>query len=481
MKKLLTKFTPTYIATLSLLMVSLFLRYYLFINSAQLIREFKNQNYKELYSMDSLQVSSRLNSLSTAINWVCLEGSISNRTFFKMQQGRCETGLFQQKQMILIPQANNTQIIFTVRLPKEVEVFFIVFLLFQGCLILALINSTKRMELARHLNEAKINKIARQVSHDIRSPLATLNTLIDSIADTSSDEQKLIKEAVLRINNISNNLLINSHKDNYINIPLPIIQAVQVNKILEEIINEKKVEYSNKHNINLSSNISEEPFYVILDSFEFKRSISNIINNSVEACKQNQPINIKIELKILNQANIEINIEDDGKGIPKELIKSLGTKEITSKTTGNGIGLIHTFESIENWNGKIFISSTLNTGTLITIQLPLEKDLRNTSILLDDDELVRITWKSVARKQNKILQTYSSFEELNLNLDNINKESTFYIDSNLGNNIKGENVAKDLFRKGFANIYMTTGYAADKFEKLDFLKGVLDKSPPWKS
>ena len=106
MKKLLTQITPLRIAILSLLMVTLFLRYYLFINSAQLIKEFKTQNFKEIYSMNSLEISSRLNSLSNVINWVCLEGSVSKQSFYKIKRGECKTSIFQQHHEVLIPETN---------------------------------------------------------------------------------------------------------------------------------------------------------------------------------------------------------------------------------------------------------------------------------------------------------------------------------------------------------------------------------------
>lgn len=478
MKKLLTKISPILIALFSIVTITLFLRFYLFINSSQLIKEFQNQNYKELYSMDTLQVSSRLNSLSTVINWVCIKGSLNNQVFFSLKKGNCQTSLFQQHQEFSIPEANNIVISFTVRLPKEVEIFFLIYLIFQTILIVILFVFTKKVEADKYLNEAKINRIARQVSHDIRSPLGTLNAIVDSIENLSEDKRKLLNYAVERINNISNNLLKNSQGNNFV--PIPTIKSYELNEILNSLLKEKQTEYSVYLNTKISFHPLDKEIYVNLDSFEFVRCISNIINNSIEARNINTFLEVQLKIERLSGNEVKVTITDNGKGIPKEIINQIGLGEITSKKDGNGLGLIHTFESVKNWNGRVSIKSEIDFGTEVSIILPVEIQKTQCTILLDDDELVRLTWEHLAKKHNQTLFTFSNSDELFKNLDSFGKNSTFYLDSNLGKGIKGENIGLVLYQKGFINLYLTTGYKAEDFKDLAYIKGVKDKSPPWK-
>ena len=83
-------------------------------------------------------------------------------------------------------------------------------------------------------------------------------------------------------------------------------------------------------------------------------------------------------------------------------------------------------------------------------------------------------------ESKQVLIVFSSPNELFEQIDSIDKNSTFYIDSNLGQELKGEKIALELYRKGFTNLFMTTGYNSDDFKELKFIKGVKDKSPPWK-
>lgn len=480
MKKILHKISsPLALATLSLLIVSSFLRYYLYVNTGQLVREFKNQNYREIYAIDTLKISSRLNSLSGVINWVCLEGSVANKVFYKMEKGQCSSGFFSQRQEILVPEANNIKIIFTLRLPQEVESLFILFIFLQLILISAIIYSTKKSEEEKRQHEIKINKMTRQMFHDIRSPLATLNTIIDNNKDLDTNDQKLLSQAIMRINNIANGLLSNTKESVFIsNIP-PKIQNTDITKSIQEVIDEKRIEFSRFSNIKINLDIDSITSIAKIDNLEFKRILSNLINNSVEAKKDNSELSISCLVHELPTNKILVSIRDNGIGIKPEILENLGIKEISSKQSGNGIGLIHAFENIHSWGGEISISSSPNQGTCIEIVLP-QVISESHYILVDDDELVRLTWESVAKKNKINFSSYSTTGQLVEVIDQFSlNETIFYLDSQLGNNERGEDFARFLHAKGFKSIYMTSGNSADFFQELNFLKGVKDKSPPW--
>ncbi|MFN3454320.1 MAG: sensor histidine kinase [Pseudobdellovibrio sp.] len=99
-------------------------------------------------------------------------------------------------------------------------------------------------------------------------------------------------------------------------------------------------------------------------------------------------------------------------------------------------------------------------------------------VLLDDDDLVHMTWKFKAKELNKSFIGFKNLEDLNKHKDHLDKTSPVYVDSNLSDGVKGEDVALRLLTEGFINLYIATGYEADKFSHLTFLKGVLGKDPP---
>ncbi|MBL6991008.1 MAG: hypothetical protein ISR65_14580 [Bacteriovoracaceae bacterium] len=101
------------------------------------------------------------------------------------------------------------------------------------------------------------------------------------------------------------------------------------------------------------------------------------------------------------------------------------------------------------------------------------------TVLLDNDALICTIWKSMADDKKIPLNVYSNPEELLQSLSTISKDSTFYIDSSLENGLKGEDIAKKLFDKGYKNLYLATGYEPEDFLHLSYIKGVIGKEPPW--
>lgn len=101
------------------------------------------------------------------------------------------------------------------------------------------------------------------------------------------------------------------------------------------------------------------------------------------------------------------------------------------------------------------------------------------TIFVDDDDLVRLIWESSSSELDIPLKVYSDPYAMLKQLDTISKESTFYIDSNLENDVKGEDILKKLFELGYKNLYLATGYEPEEFEDLDYIKGVIGKEPPW--
>jgi len=135
--------------------------------------------------------------------------------------------------------------------------------------------------------------LAAQVAHDIRSPLAAINTALQNMASIPEKIRVMIKNAVRRINDISNNLLMQSrsnneeYEGNYANIDDIFPELIFV--VLDNIVAEKKYEYFKKQ-INIELEISDCSYncFSNINQASFKRVLSNLINNGIEATKSGE-------------------------------------------------------------------------------------------------------------------------------------------------------------------------------------------------
>ncbi|HAF95740.1 MAG: hypothetical protein A2X34_10535 [Elusimicrobia bacterium GWC2_51_8] len=59
------------------------------------------------------------------------------------------------------------------------------------------------------------------------------------------------------------------------------------------------------------------------------------------------------------------------------------------------------------------------------------------------------------------------------------KSTPIYIDSELGEGVKGEDIAKTIHACGFETIYLETGHPPERFAGMPWIKEVISKDPPW--
>lgn len=143
--------------------------------------------------------------------------------------------------------------------------------------------------------------------------------------------------------------------------------------------------------------------------------LSNLINNAVEALLEDTG---RVDINIHERQNrILIEVKDNGRGIPSEILGKLGTSGVThgkvGTESGNGLGFAHAKESIERFGGAIEIASITKgklecSGTKVTIILPKAKPpewfvsalflTTNTKLVaLDDDQSIHGIWQRRTR------------------------------------------------------------------------------------
>jgi signal transduction histidine kinase len=333
----------------------------------------------------------------------------------------------------------------------------------------------KKSEVAEEVKKkASLGKLASEVAHDIRSPLAALNIALEDI-NLDSEHKEIIDNSIVRIKEIADNLLEKGRVAQKTQNDSQVIQDLQA------LVSEKKVQYKKKC-VCLEANFDESLYWASakISTSNFQRIVSNLINNSVEARAKK----IILSLSTLDD-QLRITINDDGSGIPKEILEKFKNKEFASfgKEQGNGIGLAHADEILEKAGGRLIINSSEGTGTSITIELPfyIIDHVENNEIYdlvhIEDDPYLRMAWKLEAKKKDIKILSLSREEELHLYKDNLRKESKFFIDYHLENDRTGYDLASEIHAEGFKEIYISTGALLDPNQKPAFIKDIIGKEP----
>lgn len=214
-------------------------------------------------------------------------------------------------------------------------------------------------------NRIQLKLLASQVSHDIRSPVSALNMIYATLNEISEEKKSIIRDATQRINDIANDLLSRGKQNENV--------YISIHHEINSLIEEKKFQYKDKVNIEFVVQIeNDETAYANINGTNFKRAISNLINNSVEAIGANKGrvlVKIKTNIDVIN-----IWIEDDGPGIPDEIIQQVGLLGVThgkeNTFNGSGLGIYYTKKSILDCGGTFEVEANIKKGTRVKISLP---------------------------------------------------------------------------------------------------------------
>lgn len=107
-----------------------------------------------------------------------------------------------------------------------------------------------------------------------------------------------------------------------------------------------------------------------------------------------------------------------------------------------------------------------------------KKTLKNV-VLIDDDKLTHFSWKIAAKNSGISFSSFFSVQDFLINSSKYPLDSTIYIDSDLGQNLRGELLSKNIFDLGFTDLYIATGFSKEDINKPSWIKEIFGKKPPF--
>lgn len=175
------------------------------------------------------------------------------------------------------------------------------------------------------------------ISHDLKTPLTaikgTIKSLIDGVVTTPEQEEKFLKTAYRRTNDMDAllNQLFYLSKLETGNMPLNLIKT-DLKSFIKNYVD------------NLNANLFDEQIEAIthIDCEQFKRVLDNLTENSKKYCNAS-PVKIEISLKQKDN-NLLICFSDNGIGVPEDKITHIfdvfyRVDESRNVCKGNGLGL----------------------------------------------------------------------------------------------------------------------------------------------
>jgi signal transduction histidine kinase len=109
---------------------------------------------------------------------------------------------------------------------------------------------------------------------------------------------------------------------------------------------------------------------IMADTDMLYQSFLNILINAMQSMPSGGSIAIDINA---NAKMVTVTIDDEGEGIPDELLEKIWDPFFTTKKKGTGLGLGIVKNIIESHGGSILIANREEKGTRVTVELPVSQ------------------------------------------------------------------------------------------------------------
>lgn len=242
-------------------------------------------------------------------------------------------------------------------------------------------------------NEEKKNKMLLELSHDIRTPISTINSCVLALEeglvneDKRKEYYKIIRQKAIRVSDLSDDMftLLKMGSESY-----------TIDKTSENICEFMRqlcagyYDEAQNNGLEISVDIPEEHIMVLADYNLLSRAFGNLIENAIKYNKTGKNIFVSIN-KTTEDAridNIIIEIADDGSPIEPEvrntLFEAFSQADSARKTDGGsglGLSIAKTIFDKHNWeivyNYKHYSSSKQNSLKCNSFIIVTDKKSRN--------------------------------------------------------------------------------------------------------
>lgn len=225
-------------------------------------------------------------------------------------------------------------------------------------------------------------KLIRVLTHEIKNSVIPISTLSDVIIQLMKEkegsfsmlgEEESFSDILGGLETIQSRSagLANFVKtyDQLTKIPSPEIEVISPNTLINRVLILFKADLK-ANNITVDLSIDDSMMF-LADPNLMDQVLVNLLKNAIEALSETDMSKIRISCKT-SFDSAEIEISDNGSGIPAEIIDNIFVPFYTTKESGSGIGLALSRQILKVQKGSISARSN-SRGTTFTIHLPFKQ------------------------------------------------------------------------------------------------------------
>lgn len=224
---------------------------------------------------------------------------------------------------------------------------------------------------------AEVGEFAFHVAHEVKNPLGIMKGALDILRkpevpqDTKETMISYVEDEIRRLNTMIQDFLDFSRPRK------PSFQPVTLQDFLADLVHRMELEWSVR-GVSLEWSSECDVLICMADADMLSQAVVNVVKNACEACEASQNrdsdgMSVVVRLKELG-AYAVIEVEDNGPGIPEDMMDRIFKPFFTTKTKGTGLGLSFVRRVFELHGGDVSCESKEGHGTVFRLLLPLKNN-----------------------------------------------------------------------------------------------------------
>lgn len=223
------------------------------------------------------------------------------------------------------------------------------------------------------LKEQK-TRFIEHASHELRTPITNIITrlyLAKNQPEKLSEHITVMENVSKRMKTLVDDLLDAGRFERGL-IPLK-QEPILLQELLKDVVEVQQAEAANKQ-IELMSQLPDQPIYVFGDRNRIIQVVTNLVTNAINYTPAEGRVTVGLEFDE-NTQQASIHVTDTGMGIPEEHMPFIFQPfyRIDQKIKGTGLGLSITREIVELHGGQINVQSKTGEGSRFTVTLAMIK------------------------------------------------------------------------------------------------------------
>lgn len=228
----------------------------------------------------------------------------------------------------------------------------------------------RERELVRSERLAAVGKMAAMIAHEVRNPLSSLglNTeLLEEELTPEADEARALCQAIHR--EVDRLAVITEEYLAFSRLPKPKLADEPVNAMVDALAAFIREDLAIKQ-VTLTTDLAPGEPIARIDAAQIRQCLVNLIRNAAEAVVAKGNGHVTLRTRITG-ARIEIDVEDNGVGIPADVLPQLFDPFFSTKEDGSGLGLALTQQIVRDHGGDLRVDSLVGRGTTFTVSVPV--------------------------------------------------------------------------------------------------------------